>query len=101
MPIRWDEPFGIVFAEALACGTPVVAFAGARCVSSSSTARWLLVADERAMADAIGHLPRIAADDCRDWVSQNCDGDVVAAAYEQTFRSVALQRPAIELAPVA
>jgi len=24
VPIQWDEPFGIVFAEALACGTPVV-----------------------------------------------------------------------------
>ena len=26
MPIRWDEPFGMVMVEALACGTPVLAF---------------------------------------------------------------------------
>lgn len=26
MPIEWNEPFGIVMAEALACGTPVVGF---------------------------------------------------------------------------
>ena len=25
VPIQWDEPFGLVFAEALACGTPVIA----------------------------------------------------------------------------
>ena len=25
MPIQWDEPFGLVVAEALACGTPVLA----------------------------------------------------------------------------
>jgi glycosyltransferase involved in cell wall biosynthesis len=27
MPIQWDEPFGLVMAEALACGTPVIGFA--------------------------------------------------------------------------
>lgn len=24
VPVQWDEPFGLVFAEALACGTPVI-----------------------------------------------------------------------------
>src|SRR5262249_7827571 len=27
-PIRWEEPFGLVMIEAMACGTPVLAFRG-------------------------------------------------------------------------
>ncbi|OGE64789.1 hypothetical protein A3I48_01890 [Candidatus Daviesbacteria bacterium RIFCSPLOWO2_02_FULL_36_7] len=27
-PIQWEEPFGLVLIESMACGTPVVAFAG-------------------------------------------------------------------------
>jgi glycosyltransferase involved in cell wall biosynthesis len=98
MPIRWDEPFGMVIVEALACGTPVIAFpegAMRELVVDGKTG--FLVKDVRAMADAIGQLPRITAHDCRAWVSQHCDGDIVAAAYERTFRSVALPRPATEL----
>ena len=59
-----------------------------------------LVDDERGMGDAVGRLQRIAARDCRAWVSQNCDVDVVAAAYERTFRAVALPSAAYALAGV-
>jgi glycosyltransferase involved in cell wall biosynthesis len=91
MPIRWDEPFGMVMVEALACGTPVIAFpegAARELVVDGTTG--FLVDDERAMADAIGRLSRIDARTCRTWVSEHCDVEVVCAAYEQTYRSVAL-----------
>ena len=90
MPIRWEEPFGMVMVEALACGTPVIAFpegAARELVGDGQTG--FLVEDERAMAEAIGRLPTIAARDCRAWVAAHCDVDVVAAAYERTYRSVA------------
>jgi glycosyltransferase involved in cell wall biosynthesis len=92
MPIRWDEPFGMVMVEALACGTPVIAFpegAAREIVVDGKTG--FLVDDERAMVDAVGLLQRIDARDCRAWVSQHCDVEVVAAAYEQTYLSVAAQ----------
>jgi glycosyltransferase involved in cell wall biosynthesis len=101
MPIRWNEPFGMVMVEALACGTPVIAFpegAARELVIDGKTG--FLVDDERAMAVAVGRLPRIDARDCRAWVSQHCDVEVVAAAYERTYRSVALQGVARAVARV-
>jgi glycosyltransferase involved in cell wall biosynthesis len=93
MPIRWEEPFGMVMVEALACGTPVIAFAeGAARELVCEGQTGFLVEDERAMGAAVARLPRIAPRDCRAWVAEHCDVDVVAAAYEQTYRSVAHAR---------
>lgn len=92
MPIRWEEPFGMVMIEAMACGTPVIAFpegAARELVVEGKTG--FLVGDEQAMAAAVAHLPGIAPRDCREWVAGHCDVDAVAAAYERTYRSVARQ----------
>jgi glycosyltransferase involved in cell wall biosynthesis len=101
MPIRWEEPFGMVMVEALACGTPVIAFpegAARELVLDGQTG--FLVEDEQAMGEAVDRLPCIAARDCRDWVAEHCDVDVVAAAYEETYRSVAHRRIAESVALV-
>jgi glycosyltransferase involved in cell wall biosynthesis len=93
MPIRWEEPFGMVMVEALACGTPVIAFpegAARELVLDGQTG--FLVDDELAMGAAVAKLPRITARDCRAWVATHCDVDVVAAAYESAYRSV-MRRP--------
>ena len=101
MPVRWNEPFGMVMVEALACGTPVIAFpegAVGELVVDGRTG--FLVDDERAMTTAIGRLPRIAPRDCRAWVREHCDVEVVATAYERTYRSVAVHGMTQALASV-
>jgi glycosyltransferase involved in cell wall biosynthesis len=101
MPIRWNEPFGMVMIEALACGTPVIAFpegAARELVVDGKTG--FLVDDEREMGVAVGRLHRIEARDCRAWVSQHCDVEVVAAAYERLYRSVLPQSVAMAAAGV-
>jgi glycosyltransferase involved in cell wall biosynthesis len=95
MPIRWEEPFGMVMVEAMACGTPVIAFpegAARELVVEGKTG--FLVGDEQAMAAAVSHLPSIAPRDCREWVAGHCDVDAVSAAYERTYRSLARQTSA-------
>jgi glycosyltransferase involved in cell wall biosynthesis len=89
MPIRWEEPFGMVMLEALACGTPVIAFAeGAARELVVDGDTGFLVADEAAMAEAIGRVAQIDARACRAWVAEHCDADVVARAYERSYRDV-------------
>ncbi len=98
MPIRWAEPFGMVMLEALACGTPVIAFpegAARELVIDGETG--FLVDDEDAMADAVGRLGRIEARTCRTWVAEHSDVEIVAEAYERAYRSAALR----SLAPLA
>jgi glycosyltransferase involved in cell wall biosynthesis len=91
MPIRWEEPFGMVMVEAMACGTPVIAFPeGAACELVVDGTTGYLVADEQAMATAVSRLSAISPRRCRAWVAAHCDVDVVAAAYERIYRSVAL-----------
>lgn len=93
MPIRWNEPFGMVMVEALACGTPVIAFpegAAPELVVNGTTG--FLVPDERAMAAAIGRVAEIDPRACRDWVGEHVNADVVAEAHERTYRAVARPR---------
>ena len=65
-PIQWDEPFGIVMAEALACGTPIIATKRAstfEVIMEGVTG--FLCQDEFDMANAVNKLDRIRRTDCR------------------------------------
>jgi len=65
-PIRWNEPFGMVMIEAMACGTPVVAFregAAPEVVDDGQTG--FLCDDEAGMVAAIGRLETISRLACR------------------------------------
>jgi glycosyltransferase involved in cell wall biosynthesis len=96
MPIRWEEPFGMVMVEALACGTPVIAFSeGAACELVIDGETGFLVDDEVGMAAAVGRLDTIAPQACRAWVAKHCDVDSVALAYEQVYQSVADRSAAV------
>jgi glycosyltransferase involved in cell wall biosynthesis len=87
MPIRWEEPFGMVMIEALACGTPVIAFPeGAAKEIVVDGVNGFLVEDERAMAAAVDRLGEIDPAACRASVSGRYDVEAVTAAYERVYR---------------
>jgi glycosyltransferase involved in cell wall biosynthesis len=65
-PIRWNEPFGMVMLEAMACGTPVLAFeegAAPEVVDHGRTG--FLCEDDGSMIDALGRLGELDRRDCR------------------------------------
>jgi glycosyltransferase involved in cell wall biosynthesis len=65
-PIRWNEPFGLVMLEAMACGTPVLAFpegAAPEVVEHGKTG--FLCVDEEEMIEALGRIAEIQRADCR------------------------------------
>ncbi|WP_245900507.1 glycosyltransferase family 4 protein [Prauserella shujinwangii] len=97
-PIQWEEPFGMVMIEAMACGTPVVALrAGAvpEVVADGVTG---LVRDDPAELPAALHEVR-ALDPraCRDHVAAHFDVDGLGAGYETAYRrALAQTRPALD-----
>ena len=90
MPIRWQEPFGMVMVEALACGTPVIAFPeGAATEVVIHGENGFLVSDEAEASSAVGELHRLDPRRCRASVASRYAPATVAASYEHVYREAA------------
>ncbi len=92
MPIRWAEPFGMVMIEAMACGTPVIAFREGsvpEVVIDGETG--YIVEDEDAMAAAVGRLDEIDRDRCRASVKERFDAPLIVERYGQVFERACLR----------
>jgi len=94
MPITWPEPFGMVMVEAMAAGTPVIAFAEGAAPEVVEPGRsGLLVADEDEMAEAVEQVSRISPAECRASVAERFAPKKIAADYERVYRTIAAPRP--------
>lgn len=93
-PIQWEEPFGLVMVEAMACGTPVVALRRGSVPEVVADGVTGFVADSlQEMVTAIGRLDQLRAADCRALVEERFDVDVMAAGYEQAYRDALAEAP--------
>ena len=86
---KWNEAYGNVVVEALACGVPVVAYdrGGPGELITSGETGWLVSPDDvQALVTALGHVDQIDRLKCREWVETNATCDVFSARLEAWIR---------------
>jgi glycosyltransferase involved in cell wall biosynthesis len=93
VPIQWDEPFGIVFAEALACGTPVISCPhGALPEIVREGVDGFLVANVDEACRAVERLGSIDRRHCRERVERCFSPTAIVPRYEALYRAMLEQR---------
>lgn len=88
-PIQWEEPFGMVMIEALACGTPVVAMnRGAVPEIIEHGVNGFLADNEAEFEHYMKRVDEIDPATCRESVAAKFSIDTMAKAYIERYREV-------------
>ncbi|HEX7236816.1 MAG TPA: glycosyltransferase family 4 protein [Gammaproteobacteria bacterium] len=95
-PIDWPEPFGLVMIEALACGTPVIAFSGGSVPEVVDDGLTGFIVDD--LDDAVAAVRRIgelSRRRCREIFEARFTAERMARDYVELYSAVrdARQRP--------
>lgn len=89
VPIMWEEPFGLIITEAMACGTPVVAFRRGSVPEIVEDGRnGFIVDDIDGMAEAVKKIDTISRRECRRSVEKKFSIDKMVDGYENAFREI-------------
>lgn len=89
-PIRWNEPFGMVMLEAMACGTPVLAFregAAPEVIDDGTTG--FLCDDVADMVEAVGRLDQLRRQDCRSAVDGYFSAERMVSEHIELYQEIA------------
>jgi glycosyltransferase involved in cell wall biosynthesis len=85
-PIDWPEPFGLVMIEAMACGTPVIAFRrGSVPEVIEIGVSGFVVEDELSAVAAVNRLHTLSRDGVRAAFEQRFTSTVMAQRYVQSY----------------
>ncbi|HYG83294.1 MAG TPA: glycosyltransferase family 4 protein [Verrucomicrobiae bacterium] len=87
MPIQWEEPFGLTMAEAMACGTPVIAMRRGSVPEVVADKKTGYIVDSvTEMAEAVAKVKRIKPENCRKHVEERFSTDKMVDGYEAAFQ---------------
>jgi glycosyltransferase involved in cell wall biosynthesis len=88
-PISFNEPFGMSVAEAMLCGTPVIAFnrgSMPELINDKRTGFLVNTVDEA--VDAVAQLSSINRNDCYDWALSNFSCDKMVDDYYRLYQEI-------------
>ena len=85
-PIDWPEPFGLVMIEAMACGTPVIAYRGGAVpeVMEEGHTGFIVEGLEDAV-EAVLRVPELSRKRCREVFDQRFTAARMAHDYVQVY----------------
>jgi glycosyltransferase involved in cell wall biosynthesis len=86
-PIAWEEPFGMVMVESMACGTPVISYnKGAALELIKNGKNGLLVRNRKEMVKAIARIDTINRKDCRKYVEEKFSPKAAAKKHIEAYQ---------------
>jgi glycosyltransferase involved in cell wall biosynthesis len=92
-PIEWEEPFGLVMIESMACGTPVIATRWGAVPEVIEHGRsGIIVDDYRIIPVALEEADKLDPYDIRRYVEQEFSADRMVIDYIAAYRTIIEQR---------
>ena len=88
-PIDWPEPFGLVMIEAMACGTPVIAYPRGSVpeVLEDGVTGWIVEGMEEAV-QAVARVPALSRARCRQVFEERFSVSRMAKDYLRIYKSL-------------
>ena len=88
LPIRWQEPFGMVYIESLACGTPVLTcpMGAAPEILSEGETGFMRESDDE-LAEAALRVHTVSRAGCRAWAERRFDISTMTRNYLDVYQA--------------
>lgn len=101
-PIAWPEPFGLVMIEAMACGTPVIAYPfGSVPEVMEDRVSGYVVSDLKGAVEAVKNIGQIDRKKVRKHFQENFTADRMAKEYLKIYQRILSRKEKMSPRPVA
>jgi glycosyltransferase involved in cell wall biosynthesis len=91
-PLQWEEPFGMVLIESMACGTPVIAYdrGSVREIVEDGVTGFVVDPQkgEEGLLEALSKIGQIDREKCREFVMQKFSLEKMVQNHEELYKKI-------------